>query len=803
MKAFFSYPILILIFLSLNSFGQGTISGIVLDADSKSPLLNANIVVKNKSGYANGVVSDEKGQFKIIVPTGCYEVTISYIGLKNFKKDSICVEKDKIKNLEEILLKPSNVLKGVEITGQADAPDDRFIFNPAEILTGDGGSALEVFRNIPLVQVESNGKIKLRGSKGVQIWIDGRQSGLTGAARDAFLANLPANSIERIEIITNPGASFDADGSAGIINIVMKKNALNGLRGSIGVNVGTKNKYGAFGRLDYATPKLMLGLDYSYRYNEFQRKYYSERVNEIPFETQFNRLNGGKNYSGTHFSRLSLNYKPKEKWDIFANASFQYQYATKERLLIQQQRFVSLDLWMSNQTRNGIEGESGLTGDFVLGFNKVFNTKKHKLKAEVSYSLRPDTADRYFERNFLSEDYQSQTNFREYYEVFEKRKFHLITSRVDYQLPLPKGFEIELGAKSIYRTSNTNLMRYDEDPLLNQLFFNSQISNQFIYSEQIYAGYAELSHQINKWKYKVGIRPEYSHVRVDQLSINQTNTNKYFNYYPSASITFKPKKQHILRLSYSKRVNRPSASEINPFPDFSDPLTVSYGNPYLKPEFTHSTEFLYTYNKNKIFITSALYYKYSTQVIGRFASLDSLTGITQNTYQNLKDSHSAGVEFSIRSQVLKRWTIQGGLNLYYFKIDASNLESDLSQNNIGAQLKLMNSVRIWKDMTLQLSSTVLSPQVGPQKTTFWRYYFDFGVRKSFFKNKLSVTISVSDFANTDRTITTTQGSNFREYRNRKRESLIGMLTLIWRFGKNENKSPIDNIDLTPFDNNEE
>lgn len=803
MKANFPYPIIFLFILSFKSYGQGTISGSVFNAASKAPLLHANIVIKNKSGYANGAVSNENGQFKMMVPTGCYEVSITYVGLKSYQKDSICVEKDKVKNLGEIYLKPSNVLKGVEITGQSDAPDDRFIFVPSEILTGDGGSALEVFRNIPLVQVESNGKIKLRGSKGVQIWIDGRQSGLTGSAREAFLSNLPANSIERIEIITNPGASFDADGSSGIINIVMKKNALNGLRGSIGVNVGTKNKYGAFGRLDYATPKVMIGLNYSYRYNEFQRKYYSERINEQPFETQFNRLNGGKNYGGTHFSRLSFNYKPKEKWNIFADATFQYQYKTKERFLIQQQRFLLLDIWLSNQTRTGIEGESGITGDFAVGFNKTFNTKKHKLKAEVSYSLKPDTADRYYERNFLTQDYQTQTAPREHYQVFEKRKFHLFTSRVDYQLPLLKGLEIEIGAKSIYRTSNTNLLRYDEDPLYNQLFFNSQISNHFIYTEQIYAGYVELAHQIKKWKYKVGIRPEYSHIRVDQLTINQKNINKYFNYYPSASITFKPQKQHILRLSYSKRVNRPSKSEINPFPDYSDPLTVSYGNPYLKPEFTHSTEFLYTYDKNKFFITSALYYKYSTQVIGRFASLDPLTGITQNTYENLKDSHSAGVEFSIRTQMYKRWTLQGGLNLYYFKIDASNLESDLSQNNIGGQLKLMNSVRVWKNMVLQLSSTVLSPQVGPQKTTFWRYYFDFGVRKEFFKNRLSVTLSVTDFANTDRTLTNTQGSNFREYRNRKRESLIGMLTLIWRFGKNDNNGQIENIDLTPFDNNEE
>src|SRR5690606_25389863 len=226
-----------LFILSFKSYGQGTISGSVFNAASKAPLLHANIVIKNKSGYANGTVSNENGQFKMMVPTGCYEVSITYVGLKSYQKDSICVEKDKVKNLGEIYLKPSNVLKGVEITGQSDAPDDRFIFVPSEILTGDGGSALEVFRNIPLVQVESNGKIKLRGSKGVQIWIDGRQSGITGSAREAFLSNLPPNSIERIEIITNPAASFDADGSSSIINIVLKKNALNRLRGSIGVNV--------------------------------------------------------------------------------------------------------------------------------------------------------------------------------------------------------------------------------------------------------------------------------------------------------------------------------------------------------------------------------------------------------------------------------------------------------------------------------------------------------------------------------------------------------------------------------------
>lgn len=793
---------LFLLLLTLPVFGQSFIGGNIYHSENKSGLFNANIVVKNKSGFVNGTASNEKGEFKIEVPQGCYTLTISYIGLKSVTIDSVCVNSNSKKNISPVYLKPSSTLKGAEITESADAPDDRFIFKPSEILTGDGGSAIEVFRNIPIIQVESNGKIKLRGSRGVQIWIDGRQSGLTGSAREAFLANLPASSIDRIEIITNPGASFDADGSAGIINIVTKKDALKGLRASVGVNIGTKHKYGIFGRLDYATPKLIIGADYSYRYNQFQRKYTSIRSNSIPVESKFNRINGGLNYTGTHFGKLTLTYKPAPKWDLFASASVQYSYATKVRLLNQQQYLVSPSLWLENKTQRTIEGESGFTGEAVLGFVKRFNTKKHKLGAEISYSLRPDTGSRFYTRNTFSEDYQSQVLAEEFYQTFERRKFHLITSRIDYQLPLPKGMEIELGAKSIYRTSNTNLFRYDKDPFDNLLYLNSQISNHFIYTEQIYAGYAEFSHTIKKWKYKVGIRPEFSNIKVEQLTTNQTEINKYFNYYPSASVSFKPNKKHSLRLSYSKRVNRPSASEINPFPDYTDPLSVSYGNPYLKPEFTHSSEFLYTYDKSKIFFTSAIYYKYSTQVIGRFSQLDPLTGITQNTYQNLKDSHNAGLEFSIRTQLYKRWTIQGGLNAYYFKIDATNLESDISRNNIGGQLKLLNSVRVWKNMTIQLGSTVLTPQVGPQRTTFWRYYFDIAVRKEFFKNRLSVTLSLSDFANTDRTITYTTGTNFGEYRNRKRESFIGMLTFIWRFGKTEMKNQSDEIELTP-DNNEE
>lgn len=794
------YVILCSILFAWSVQAQVSISGKIVHKETDAPIAHANIVFSNSSGYFNGVSSDENGKFSILVPSGCYTIEASHVGFKSTKKDSICALQSSTQ-IKDIKLSPKADLKGVEIIGQAESPDDRFVFKPKDIITGDGGSALEIFRNIPLIQVESNGKIKLRGSRGVQIWIDGRQSGLTGAAREAFLANLPANAIESIEIITNPGASFDADGSSGIINIITKKSALNGLRASIGINAGTGHKYGAFGRLDYANKKVIIGADYSYRYTQSLRKYYSERHNILPFENDFYRLNGGRNFMGTHFAKISLNYKPKPKWTLYSDLIIQYAYATKDRFLNQQQFFSTNQLWLSNQTRNAIEGESGLTAEAFLGVEKTFDTKKHKLKLEAAYTYRPDTADRHFTRQFFNETYHALIAPNEFYQLFEKRRIHMITARADYQIPLPKNFELEMGLKSIYRNNNNLYNRYDLDASNNQMYFNGLVSNHFIYKEQIHAGYLELSHTLKKWKFKLGIRPEFSHIQVDQLSTQNSVRNSYWNFYPSSSVSFKPKKNHQLRLSYSKRVNRPSAGELNPFPDYSDPLSISYGNPYLKPEYTHSGELMYTLDKSKFFFSSAAYYKYTTHVIGRFAALDTVTGITQVSYQNLKNSHNTGLEFSARAMV-SRFTFQSSLNLYYFKINGSNLESDLSQNNIGAMLKFLSSVKVWKNMFIQASATVLSPQIGPQKTTFWRYYFDAGIRKEFLKNRLAVSLSVSDFANTDRTITQTRGLNFTEYRNRKRESLIGMLTIIWKFGKIENNNPFSPIDVQNNNENE-
>jgi len=780
------------------AFAQGYVSGTV-HGENRQPLSGANVRADNGKGFIQGMSTNEKGHFKLLLPEGCYTLYISHVGYTALDKDSLCIEKNANRSLGTLQLISDNKLNTVNIVTEKDVPDDRYIFDPRDILSGDGGSALDVFRNIPLVNVEVNGKIKLRGSRSAQIWIDGRQSGLSGASREAFLANLPASSIERIEIITNPGARFDADGSAGIINIVLKKDARNGLRGNLGLNAGSGNKYGAFARLDYVSSKLIFNVDYSYRYTEYDRRYVSLRNNALPAPMQYLRSNSGTDYLGTHFTHTALIWKPKNSLRLFAEGSFQYTYETQWRYLFQQQRLSNPDIFIENQRRITVEGTNNLTGEAVLGFEKHFKNKKHKISAEASYSERPDTAFREFNAVFAGEDWTNSGIPRDYYTTSEKKRYRLVTGRIDYQLPFGKKMELETGIKAVYRSNNTDIQRFDEDPFSGSLLYNNLVSNHFLYNEQVYAAYAEWSHSIKKWKYKIGLRPEYSFISIRQLTINQVNTKSYWNVYPSAALIFKPKSGHSVRLSYSRRVNRPSAGNLNPFPDYSDPLVIRYGNPSLNPEYTHSAELLYDFETKKHYFTTGFYYKHTSNVIGRFAVLDSASGLTNVTYQNIAQSHSAGFEFTSRFRILKRWNLQAGLNIYYFAIDASNLQTDLGQNNIGGQLKMLNSVKLWKNMIIQFGSTVLSPQIAPQRETYWRYYFDLGIRKEFFRNRLAITLNVSDIFNTDRTISHSYGLNFSEDRNRKKESRIAMLTLTWRFGKQDDTNN-DNVPLPALDN---
>lgn len=775
---------------------QGFVSGTVL-GENGQPLPAANVKLDNGKGFVQGMSTNEKGHFKIPVPEDCYTLQLTHVGYGPLRKDSLCIEKNATLSLGTLKLE-SDQLNTVNILAPKETPDDRYIFNPKDVLSGDGGSALDVFRNIPLVNVEVNGKIKLRGSRSAQIWIDGRQSGLTGSSREAFLANLPAASIERIEIITNPGAKFDADGSAGIINIVLKKDARKGLRGNLGINAGSGDKYGAFGRLDYVTGKLIFNVDYSYRYTEYDRRYVSDRINQVPVPLRYARSNSGTDYMGTHFTRAGIAWRPKSSLRLFAEGSFQYAYETQWRFLTQQQRVIDPDIFVENQRRITVEGTNNITGEVAAGFEKHFKNKKHKISAEASFSQRPDSAYREFNSVFAGEDWAGIGLPRQFYNTHENKRFRMLTGRVDYQLPFGKKMELETGIKAVYRNNNTDIQRFDEDPASGEMLFNNLVSNHFIYSEQVYAAYAEWSHTIKKWKYKIGLRPEYSYISINQLTINQLNRKSYWNVYPSAALIFKPKDGHTLRLSYSRRVNRPSAGNLNPFPDYSDPLSIRYGNPDLNPEYTHSAELLYDFETKKHYFTTGFYYKHTSNVIGRFAVLDSLTGITNVTFQNIAQSHNAGFEFTSRFRILKRWNLQAGLNIYYFAIDASNLQTDLGQNNIGAQFKMLNSVKLWKNMIIQFGSTVLSPQVSPQRRTYWRYYFDLGIRKEFLKNRLSVTLNISDIFNTDRTITYTYGPNFSEDRNRKKESRIAMLTVSWRFGKQESGS--ENLPLPVLDN---
>lgn len=769
----------------------GKLTGKVVDAQSGEPVEFATVSLFNRrdSSLVTGGITNMKGEFAVDqIPVGVYRVSISFIGYRPARRDSLAFtfQQPEI-NVGKIMLNPSaQQLAEVEVVAEKEVFEqsiDKRVFNVEKNIVSLGGSANDILETIPSVSVDIDGNISLRGSTGVIVLIDGRPSGLTGADRAAILAQIPASAIERIEVVTNPSAKYDAEGMAGIINVILKKNKLEGFNGMTTFSAGTRHKYNGSLDLNYRTGSWNTFMSYSYRYDERFNRGFANRQNTLGEQTLFlDQSQFGMSYDATHLIRAGFDYNINNENTIGFSVVHNQNNEVENR-----------DLGFSNF--NGRRELTGLfnrynrdvenrgTTDMTFSYRKTYQQPGRELTASANYSMnQSDDVSGFFQTDFgpdgmpLPIDPIWQRNPT-------KRDNRVLIMQADYVQPMANGKKMETGYKSIVRNVDSDFIfqnfNYDTD-----LFeINPLLTNRFLFSEQIHSLYGTYSGKAGKLGYQLGGRLEQTLMRTEQLTTEQTFDNNYLNFFPSVFLAWDFTENKTLQLNYTRRINRPGLYSLNPFVDFSDPLNIRFGNPELQPEFTNAFETSYIHSwKGGHTLTSSVFYRHTNGVIQRVISVDE-ENVSSVTFANLATRRATGFEFILRNNLLKWWNVTTNVNVYHNAIDGGNLGQNFTNDNLFWSVMIMSNMTIPKIASVQMNWMYRGPMAMAQGIMQPIYGLNIGARREILNKKGSIAVNISDIFDTRQFGMETSGPGFSQEFMRKRETRIGTLTFTYKFGK--------------------
>jgi len=777
--------------------GNGKIIGTVLDKADDSPLESASITVyTEKDGkLVKGMQTDSKGNFTIEVPYGRYKLEANIVGYSIASVTGIIVTPKKQEvTLDVIKLKQgSATTEEIEVTGERSYMQleaDRKIFNVGQDLLNLGGNATDILKNIPSVQVDVDGNVSLRGSGDVKIYVDGKPSGINADNMAQMLEQIPASSIESVELITNPGAKYEAEGSSGIINIVLKKNIDFGYNGNLSMNVGTKDKYNGSLNLNLKSNKFNLTTNYSYRL--FNRSMTGSLLRENDISTSSSildqtdsrtmRMNG-------HFGKVELNYLLDEKNVLTFSTNFRKSIRTSNEYS-EAKNMDSLQNISSIYTSKSGEDDNGFDIDLSMGYSAKFKNPKNTLNAEISFNRhKDDEAVNIIQQDYSSVYIPSGNPFLQ--NTYENSNNDILNAQMDYVHPFGKESKLETGWKALYRKTQSDYRSESYDYNQNSWIDNLNLNNDFIYKEQIYALYGIYTSKIKNFGYQLGVRLEQTITKGELTAVNSNTFDRnYLGVFPNINLSQKIGSSTEVQLSYSRRIKRPRHRFINPFTDYSDPYNLRSGNPDLKPEYINSYELSFAQYLPGTVITPSVFYRKTNDMIARTIQLiDSIT--TLSTFSNDAKGDAYGVELVMTSSPLPWLNFNG--NVSYFKNNVTGTGSleGYKNNNSTWTGRFMTGLNLPAGFGMQASFNYQGAMVMPQGTLDPVYSFDAAVKKDLFDKRLTINFRISDIFKTQKFNANILGTGFTQSFTRERDSRTAYITLTYKFGTKEKQSPRD------------
>lgn len=757
-----------------------TISGLLKDADNRGvlPFVNVTLLLPKDSSLVAGTISRDDGRFTFEgIPNGNYLLIFSYVGYQSKTQDLLVGQLSNFLDLGAIsLAAQSSTLNEVTVMGKAEpisSKMDKKTFSIADNISQSGGSVLDAIKNLPGITTQ-DGKVQIRGSDRVMILVDGKQTALTGFGTQSSLENIPASAIEKIEIINNPSAKYDANGNAGIINIIYKKEKKDGLNGKAGLSVGAgalwikKENLPSIRPQYQATPKINPSLSLNYRKNkvniflqadnlythtlnknEFVDRYY-ESGDTIAQQTKRNR--------NTNF----LTLRSGMDWSINSNNMLMVSGLFGSEKILDHGDEPFFDAGLKNRRRlwQFLEDELKTTVMATTAWQHKFKQPGRLLNANINYTFHRED-EKYFFTNILP----SYTGLDSFALISDE---HVVDVNVDYIQPMRHG-RFETGVKFRRRTIPVN-MKFK--PGLNSPL-DVHAGGWANYYETIPAVYGNYIFESSRWELEAGLRAEYVDVEYDvnpDHPVYKSDRYSYFQPFGNLRLAYKFDENNRITAFYNRRVDRPNEVDIRIFPKYDDAEIIKVGNPALGPQFTNNFELGYRTSWGKGYFFSSAYHKRVDATIIRIGTIVPGSTLIYNIFQNAGKSYSTGIELLFSQKISKWVNFNLSLNGYRNIIDSFTVVNKYPEENVfsaprediySGNIKFNGFFQFPGHVEAQLTAIYQAPDLVPQGKTFSRFSIDAGVKKTIQKGKGEIFANATDLANTLRVKREVNGNGFR------------------------------------------
>ncbi|MDD4427132.1 MAG: TonB-dependent receptor [Paludibacter sp.] len=773
----------------------------MVDSKTSQPLDFVNVALLKDADAvpATGVISDEKGHFELArVPNGKYLLRISFVGYNTIELPLRVSDKELDMGMIK-LEEDSKTLSEVEVVGQGTQMRfeiDKKVFSVDQNIASAGGSATEVLQNIPSVDVDNEGNVSLRNNSNVEVWINGKPSGLTVENRAQILQQMPAESIESIEIMTNPSAKFNPEGTSGIINLVMKKNRRGGYYGS--ASLGSMWSQGA-------TPGINAGVNYNYSSGRFDAyvntgyramnfagggwsNRYSLDANKdtIRLLHQDNQRLFG--YSGL-FTRAGIDYRLNDKHSIgLSGFGMVGTGGGSDKINYKLTDYPNLNTLRDYNRYNVSDGERpGM--NITLDYKWEIDKKGSNLMSSVSYSThKRNSDDSYLQRENEGAD---TTSYIMQYNQGQNKEWQF---KLDYTRKFTETDRLEAGWQS---TIQDRFGPNSAEDLLKNQSINAYY-NEFEYKEQVHAAYVTYGNRFNNLSLQGGLRGEYFwrhpfNTTMDNLGVKMRENfgdKGEIQLFPSFFASYSLPDNNEIQFNASRRISRPRGRQINPFRDYSDSTNISYGNLELSPEYAAALELNYLKTWDNHSLSSTLYHRYTDDVIQRVSFMNN-DNVLESTYMNVTKSANTGFELVVKNNLFKILNLTSSVNLYYNKLYASTYISPYNnsitrnipeQENFSWTGRVIGNVILGKNTFGQITGQYSAPRLIAQGRQTASYSVDLGLRQTLFDRKLSLNFMVRDLLNTRRRSSVTWGDGFYQRSESYFSGRMIGLTATYNFG---------------------
>ncbi len=750
-------PFFLFIGMLLTNFSfarEAVLRGHIADAGNKEKIEFASIVLKRAGDTTilTGTKSKVDGSFALQqLPFGQYTITFSSIGYDSKTLKNFVLDKDTVELGNVWLSANSKTLKNVNfVLEKADIElgIDKKTFNVDKNITAAGGTAADIMRNIPSVNVDMDGNISLRGKDNVTLLVDGKPSAMFGNDAATALQTIPAASIESVEVITNPSSKYEAQGMNGIINIIMKKDRKAGFNGML--NAGIASPFKLNGGLNVNVKKG--------KWNVFLNA--NGRTSRTWEETTTSRDNYENDITYSSFA-----HNNRRPLSGFANIGADYSFNTKNKITLTQSIFnanmkgeVTTDIHnqhsyatpISSQHRVNAYTGQPLSATTNLQFKHSFARPREELNVELNYSTSRYKRTSSFSTGLYDSLGQLYNSFVQKNPISGKNWNG--TLQIDYTRPVGKSGRVELGERSYqmeFKSENFPTIQYQNQPEQEEAI----LKNHFIFAQQVHGVYANYANQFHKTGVQVGLRGEYFAYDGTIYQYNAQVTNSFASLFPTLFISQKLTKTSDLNMNYARRVNRPNFYQLIPYLDVSNPQDTSQGNPALQPEFTHAMEMSYSnqYDKNNSFIGS-VYYQYTNNLIQRYKRFNA-DGTTYSQNRNLATGITYGVELTNKMNLLSWWDATINVNIFRNQINGANIDVNTIRKGYGGFAKLTTNTKLKHGFSTQFTANYFAATVVSQGEIQPYGNIDFALKKTFFSNLATLTLNVNDVLNTLQTRT--------------------------------------------------